>query len=286
MAGFTKLFSSIVTSSIWVEDDKVLRVWIAMLSQCDAKGKVEGSIPGFASLCRMGRDEMERILILLSSPDPDSRTKEFDGRRILPIPGGWQVLNYLSYREKGQEKEGSRAPYMRARRNETKCNGLHPNVTGDTEGEGEVEVKEEKDKPVPEGPIPSPFRAKKVHGTVLGNYPQELEEAYTVWRSLKKEMEQYSDKFKIEARCFANGCGSKERAWTIWQKLTSNQIAGYGFVTNGQILKVITNVAKSKVLKAKNGVELNYPMLSTMLNKPDLIDFIIHEVKEETNDTK
>lgn len=143
MAGFTKLFSSIVTSSIWMEDDRVLRVWIAMLSQCDGVGRVEGSVPGFAHLCRIEVDEMERILTILQSPDPYSRTKVNEGRRILPIPGGWQIINYLSYREKGQAKDGSRAPYMRAYRSKhpvTKCNALPLHITRNTEVEVEAEA--------------------------------------------------------------------------------------------------------------------------------------------------
>jgi len=32
-------------------------------------------------------------------PDPDSRTKEHDGRRIEEIDGGWRLLNYERYRE-------------------------------------------------------------------------------------------------------------------------------------------------------------------------------------------
>lgn len=113
MAGWTKLFSSIITSSIWIHDDKVLRTWVAMLALADAKGRVEGSIPGFASICRMDIPEMERVLGILTSSDAYSRTKEEDGRRIRDIPGGWEIINYQTYKEKAQEGEGSRAPYMR-----------------------------------------------------------------------------------------------------------------------------------------------------------------------------
>ncbi len=113
MAGFTKLFSTIVTSSIWGEDNVTLRVWITMLSQSDANGVVGGSIPGFAHLARVTIPEMESALERLSAPDPYSRTPDQEGRRIESVPGGWRILNYLAYRERCQAKDGSRADYMR-----------------------------------------------------------------------------------------------------------------------------------------------------------------------------
>jgi hypothetical protein len=53
MSGWTKLFSSIVTSSIWIEPNATLRVWVALLATADADGLVEGSVPGFANLARV-----------------------------------------------------------------------------------------------------------------------------------------------------------------------------------------------------------------------------------------
>lgn len=116
MAGWTKLFSSIVTSSIWCEDDKTFRVWVALLALSDQEGLVEGSVPGLANLCRLTPDEMRAALEKLSSPDPDSRSPEFEGRRIEKIEGGWKLLNYEKYRQKAVAGEGSRAPYYRAYR--------------------------------------------------------------------------------------------------------------------------------------------------------------------------
>ena len=129
MAGYAKVFSSIVTSSLWCMDHSVLRIWIAMLTTCTSEGVVEGSVPGFASLCRVTVEEMEKAIEVLASPDPHSRTQDFEGRRIQVIPGGWKILNYKSYRDKGQEKEGSKAPFMRASRQRAKAK-QHPETTG------------------------------------------------------------------------------------------------------------------------------------------------------------
>jgi hypothetical protein len=111
LSGFTKLFSSILTSSIWCADDATLRVWVAMLASADASGIVHGSVPGFANLCRIDPAKMREALAVLSSPDADSRNPENEGRRIEAIPGGWRLLNYGRYRER--MVEGSRAQYFR-----------------------------------------------------------------------------------------------------------------------------------------------------------------------------
>jgi len=96
---FTKLFSSITESTIWVEDNETRIVWIAMLAMADRKGRVWGSIPGLANRARVSVDGCRKAIQTFLSPDPDSRTKEEEGRRIREIDGGWQLINYLKYRE-------------------------------------------------------------------------------------------------------------------------------------------------------------------------------------------
>lgn len=146
MSGWTKLFGSIVTSSVWIEPHPVLRVWVAMLAMADANGIVEGSIPGFANLCRVTIPEMEEAIKKFSSPDSYSRSPEADGRRIEAVPGGWRIINRNKYRDKGQDAPGSRAADMRRYRQRKKeyinndvtdCNALPPLPTRYTEIEKE-----------------------------------------------------------------------------------------------------------------------------------------------------
>lgn len=133
MPGWTKLFASIVTSSVWCQDDSTRIVWVAMLAMCDQHGIVEGSVPGFASLARVTIPQMERALEVLSGPDQHSRSKDHDGRRIEEIPGGWRLLNYEAYRDKPQEKSGSYAPYQRAYRERKRLNALSHGSTREPE---------------------------------------------------------------------------------------------------------------------------------------------------------
>ena len=51
---FTKLFSSITASTVWVEDSDTRVVWITLLAMADKKGRVWGSVPnhGIASIAK------------------------------------------------------------------------------------------------------------------------------------------------------------------------------------------------------------------------------------------
>lgn len=85
MNGYTKLFNSIVTSTIWTEDDKTRIVWITMLAIADKNGEVQGSIPGLARIAGVAVDDCRIAIGKFLSPDLDSRTKDDEGRRIEEI---------------------------------------------------------------------------------------------------------------------------------------------------------------------------------------------------------
>jgi hypothetical protein len=99
MAGFVKIQSSILQSTIWREENHVRILWITMLTLSDKEGVVEGSIPGLADIARITIEECKDGLNRLMSPDEYSRTKDFCGKRIGEIEGGWVILNYEKYRE-------------------------------------------------------------------------------------------------------------------------------------------------------------------------------------------
>ncbi len=147
MSGWTKLFGSIVTSSVWLEDSDTLRIWIAMLAMADSSDVVDGTIPGFASLCRVSREIMERAIEKFSSPDPDSRTPDHDGRRIEKVPGrGWKILNRKKYRDMGQDLPGSRAAYFREYRKRSHNNNVAQRCTQQVNVAHNLEVDIDKEK--------------------------------------------------------------------------------------------------------------------------------------------
>lgn len=97
--GYTKLFSSIVASTIWREDDKVRIVWITMLALKNERHMVEASLPGLADMARVTVKECEVAVAKLEAPDKYSRNQEHRGRRIERCQGGWLILNGEYYRQ-------------------------------------------------------------------------------------------------------------------------------------------------------------------------------------------
>lgn len=103
--GYTKLFSSLIGSTLWRQDNKELKlVWITMLAMCNKRGEVMTSIPGLADFAKVTIEETLAALEVLEAPDQYSRTPDNDGRRIAKIPGGWKVLNFLKYRDTMDEE--------------------------------------------------------------------------------------------------------------------------------------------------------------------------------------
>jgi hypothetical protein len=110
MTGYTKLFGSILGSTIWREDPATKVVWVTMMAMADQDGIVEASIPGLASMANVTVEQTETAIRKFLAPDKYSRTPDHDGRRIEEIDGGWRLLNYEKYREKlSQEEIKSRA---------------------------------------------------------------------------------------------------------------------------------------------------------------------------------
>lgn len=152
MSGYTKLFSSILTSSIWGEADHTRIVWITLLALADKNGDVSASVGGLARSANLDRSRCEEAIQVLSSPDPDDRSGVENGIRILPIQGGWHIVNYAAYREKMRSVD--RAEYLRLKQREhrakrqqsvNKSTGVNQNQPiADTEADTEADTPTEK----------------------------------------------------------------------------------------------------------------------------------------------
>lgn len=169
--GYTKLFSSIVHSTIWREPNETRLVWITMLALADRDGIVEASIPGLADAARVSISECERALGTFLAPDPYSRSKAQEGRRIEVIPGGWLLINHSDHRERAtaEEMRAKEASRKRRQREKKKAASLGhvPGVPGQsrdvpqspqmsTQAEAEAEAEKETP-PTPSGRRPDPF---------------------------------------------------------------------------------------------------------------------------------
>ncbi len=98
MDTFTKLFGSIVRSTVWQEPDETRIIWFALLALADGDGVIISTIPGLAHTARISLDGTKRALDRFKQPDEYSRTQDFEGRRIEDVEGGWRLLNHAKYR--------------------------------------------------------------------------------------------------------------------------------------------------------------------------------------------
>jgi hypothetical protein len=65
----------------------------------DRRGYVHSSVPGLAAQAVVSIEDAEEALELFRGPDKYSRTKEYEGRRIVDVAGGWRLLNYEAHRD-------------------------------------------------------------------------------------------------------------------------------------------------------------------------------------------
>lgn len=97
---YNKLFSKIVTSSIWLEPTPTRMIWITFLALMDEDGFAPvASVANLAHTARIDLDDATKAVEILESPDDNSGDKDNDGRRIERVPGGWMVLNAKKYRD-------------------------------------------------------------------------------------------------------------------------------------------------------------------------------------------
>lgn len=109
MAGYTKLFSEIIASSIWQKDSKARIVWITMLALANRKGEVVASVPGLAHIANVSLSECKKALKTLEVPG----TTE-DG--IKKTDNGFQMLNFAFWWQKIKAEE--RQDYLRIKQAE------------------------------------------------------------------------------------------------------------------------------------------------------------------------
>ena len=160
MTGYSKLFSSIIHSTVWREPSHIRLVWITLLAMKDHRGEVHASVPGLADAARVTLDECIEALEKLRSPDQWSRSVENEGRRIEDIPGGWFVLNHQKYRdlmsaEERRIRDAARKREARARERSDACG--HVRTVSQTDTDPEAEATQE-----PSGSAGEPSEIQKV----------------------------------------------------------------------------------------------------------------------------
>lgn len=139
MAGYTKVFASMLASTIWREDTATRCVWITLLLLADRDGVVDASVPGLADIARVTREEAETAIQNFLSPDKDSRDPEYEGRRIERAAVGWRILNHEKYRQRMSAEEMRERDRLRKQRYRERLKAC-PTASGTTRDNAESSV--------------------------------------------------------------------------------------------------------------------------------------------------
>ena len=189
MAGFVKLHSSILRSTIWfARPDREIFITALLLAEPrelteDAEqlevdslkptgwlvpagwyGFVEAA--GTGLIAHSGADVAEGYAALrrLGSPELESRSREFDGRRLVRVNHGYVVLNYDKYRERDMTSTERSRRYRERKRLDVpdargrdatalRSDGTPLATQAEGDAEGDAEAKKEISPLPPEGSL-------------------------------------------------------------------------------------------------------------------------------------
>lgn len=107
MSGYTPIFRTVFDGTLhgkWPQTG----VWLALLAMADRHGHVDRSPQAIASDIGIGVSDLMACIEEFSEPDPLSRTRDNDGRRLELLdperPWGWRVINHGKYRERARKQ--------------------------------------------------------------------------------------------------------------------------------------------------------------------------------------
>jgi hypothetical protein len=109
VSGYTPLFNTALDGTLYGKWPHT-GIWTCLLSQMDKHGNVDMNPNLLADKIGVPVDLLMSCINDFMQPDPGSRTKDHEGRRLGLIDPearqwGWRVLNYAKYREKARKQQ-------------------------------------------------------------------------------------------------------------------------------------------------------------------------------------
>jgi hypothetical protein len=101
------LDESFLSSSILAEGPDVVAAWALLIASADRMGESHLTVPFVASVLRISDERAEKAFAVLAAPDKRSRNKDQDGRRIIPVEGGWLLVSHAKYKEKASRMKAA-----------------------------------------------------------------------------------------------------------------------------------------------------------------------------------
>ena len=163
-------------------------------------GFVPAASVGIFNRAKVSDEAGFKALDKLGAPESNSRTPDFEGRRMVRVEGGFVILNYDKYRERDYTASERMKRYRQRmlQRNEPV---LRRNVTGEQRHVTQAEVEEEVDTEVPStsgestyrtGSDPVVSRAENANGNGLGRIQQERKQGDGAQNGTPRDHAQHS----------------------------------------------------------------------------------------------
>jgi len=103
---YAPLDSEALFSSAFMEGPLPWAVWTAILASKDKDGLTSLNPTALARMWRVDEEEVQKAWDVHTSPDPKSKNKEYQGRRLIPTEDGrWLVVSHAQYRERFREEK-------------------------------------------------------------------------------------------------------------------------------------------------------------------------------------
>lgn len=127
--GWSKLHDNIVDSSIWEEDLATRVLWVSILAIKDIDGFIVHTVGSLARRANISKEQCKDSLEILCGPDPESKSKEYDGARLIKTDDGWFVVNHNKYKANSKEMSAERSRKYRAKKASLTVTSRHDTVT-------------------------------------------------------------------------------------------------------------------------------------------------------------
>ena len=109
MSGYTPVFNTVLDGTLYGKWPHT-GIWVCLLSQVDKHGNIDMVPALLAAKIGVSVEILIQTIHDFMEPDPGSRTKVADGRRLELIDPaardwGWRVINHEVYRQRARSKE-------------------------------------------------------------------------------------------------------------------------------------------------------------------------------------
>lgn len=105
---YGKLFSSLFQGTLRGCADEIL-VFTNLIAHADSVGNVDKHYRAIAEETGISIDRVKAAIANLEAPDPESRSPEEEGKRLIPLDEhrawGWNIVNYAKYRSIRNEED-------------------------------------------------------------------------------------------------------------------------------------------------------------------------------------